>query len=119
MTEIIAYCGLDCGKCRAYIVTRKKNYTSAAEIARLWSNPEEGDYKPEDIWCDGCHSNRLHAFCVKCPVRICAKEREIENCSRCVDYPCVKLKSLWRSWIEASPSDARVNLDRIRAKTPP
>jgi hypothetical protein len=114
MTETVACCGLDCGKCRAYVATRRRDYASAAEIARLWSNPEEGDYKPEDIWCDGCHSDRLHAFCAKCPVRICAKEKGIENCGRCVDYPCGKLGSLWGSWIEASPAEARTNLDRVR-----
>jgi len=116
MTEgIMSCCGLDCSKCRAYVATRKKDRTSAAEIARLWSSPEEGDYKPEDIWCDGCHSNhRLHAFCVKCPVRACAKGKGLGNCGECGDYLCGKLKMLWGSWTEASPVEARTNLDRIK-----
>ncbi|MCX6648322.1 MAG: DUF3795 domain-containing protein [Candidatus Bathyarchaeota archaeon] len=115
MTEVVACCGLDCGKCRAYVATRKRDCASAAEIARVWSNPEEGDYKPEDIWCDGCHSGRLHAFCARCPVRACAKGKGLANCGKCSGYPCGKLESLWGSWIEASPVEARVNLDAVKA----
>jgi hypothetical protein len=121
MTEkIVACCGLDCSKCRAYLATRKGDDVSAAEIAKFWSNPEEGNYKPEDIWCNGCHSDRLHAFCAKCPVRACVKDKEFRNCSGCGDYPCGKLGSLWGSWIEASPVEAKANLDimRCEARTP-
>ena len=116
MTEsIVACCGLNCITCRAYLVTRKGDRASAAEIAALWSNQKEGNYKPEDVWCDGCHSDRLHAFCVKCPVRACTKERGLGNCGGCREYPCGKLKTLWESWIEASPLEARANLDRVRS----
>ena len=116
MTEgIMSCCGLDCSKCRAYVATRGSDYASATETARRWSNPEEGDYKPEDIWCDGCHSDhRLHAFCAKCPVRACAKGKGLDNCGGCGEYPCEKLGSLWGSWIEASPVESRTNLDRIK-----
>jgi hypothetical protein len=116
MTEgIMSCCGLDCSKCRAYVATRKRDYASAADTARLWSSPEEGDYKPEDIWCDGCHSQRLHAFCAKCPVRACAVGRGLHNCAGCGDYLCGKLNTLWGSWIDASPAEARTYLDRLKS----
>ena len=110
--SVIVCCGLDCGKCRAYLATRRIDRGTAAEIAKFWSNPEEDNYMPDDVWCDGCHSDRLQAFCSKCSVRICAKERRLENCGKCKEYPCEKFIPLWRSWVEVSPDEAKANLDR-------
>ena len=116
MTEIIAYCGLDCGKCRAFIATKTNNQKLAGEIAKLWSNSIEGIYTVDDIWCDGCNSNRLHGFCAKCPVRICANNRRLENCGECPDYLCDKLQDLYDSWIESSPLEAKKNLEKLRSE---
>ena len=112
---IMSCCGLDCLKCRAYIATRGNDIDLAKNIAAAWSNEEEGFYKPEDIWCDGCHSDhRVHTFCARCPVRACAKGSGLDNCGRCENYPCIRLKSLWDMWTEASPIEARTSLDRIK-----
>jgi hypothetical protein len=119
MTEALACCGLSCSDCRAYIATKNKDGRLAAEVAKAWSNPEEGNYKAEDIWCEGCSSGRLHGFCVKCPPRLCAKEKRLANCGLCKEYPCGKLEKLWGSWVEANPRLARANLDRVHARTPP
>jgi hypothetical protein len=112
--EIIACCGLNCASCRAYVATRKGDAASLAETARLWSNEGEGAYTAEDIPCEGCHSGRLHAFCARCPVRSCARGRGLGNCAGCGEYPCGRLEALWASWTEASPVEARANLERIR-----
>jgi hypothetical protein len=119
MTENIACCGLDCGKCRAYTATRRNDREMAGEIAKLWSSAIEGTYTADDIWCDGCHSDRLHGFCVRCPPRLCAKDKGLANCGVCGDYPCGKLEALYDFWIESSPAEARANLERVRARTPP
>jgi hypothetical protein len=119
MTDYVACCGLDCGSCRAYVATRSGDRALASEVAKAWSNPVEGNYTANDIWCDGCHSGRLHGFCLKCPVRLCAKGKRLANCGECRSYPCGPLEALWGSWVEASPLEAKRNLDRLRAKTPP
>ena len=115
----IAKCGLDCGKCRAYIATRTHDVALAAEVAEAWSNPVEGTYTADDIWCDGCHGERLHGFCLKCPVRLCAREKSLPNCGACGEYPCGKLEGLYRMWVESSPAEARANLRRIRSTSKP
>ena len=115
MTERIACCGLDCGACRAYIATKRNDRRLAAEIAKLWSNAIEGNYTVDDIWCDGCHSDRLHGFCAKCPVRICANNKGLMNCGECADYFCEKLGALYGSWVESSGVEAKANLDRLQA----
>jgi hypothetical protein len=119
MTENIAKCGLDCARCRAYIATRTNDRELAGEIAKLWSNAVEGTYTADDIWCDGCHGDRLHGWCLRCSVRLCARGKGLANCGACGDYPCVKLGRLWDSWVEASPPEAKANLERGRARTPP
>ncbi len=119
MTEVLGCCGLDCEKCRAYIATRNKDVKLAAELAKLWSISDDRNYKVEDIWCDGCHSGRLHGFCIRCPPRLCAKERKLANCGICKEYPCEKLEGVWKSWVESNPKAAKANLDRVRARTPP
>jgi hypothetical protein len=115
MAERIACCGLDCWVCRAYIATKSNDRKLATEIAKLWSNAIEGTYTVDDIWCDGCHSNRLHGFCAKCPVRICANGRRLRNCGECTDYSCDKLDALYDLWVESSPVNAKENLERLRA----
>jgi hypothetical protein len=116
VAEIIAYCGLDCGKCRAYIATKTNDEKVAGEIAGLWSNGIEGIYSVDDIWCDGCHSNRLHSFCANCPVRVCANDKGLANCGECVDFLCDKLQALYDSWIESSPLEAKMNLEKLQAE---
>lgn len=114
MTGMMAYCGLECSKCRAYAATRRNDREQADEIARLWSKGIEGTYSVEDIWCDGCHSDRLHRFCSRCQPRLCARDRGLVGCGFCVDYPCGKLMTLYDSWIESSPAEAKANLERVK-----
>jgi len=111
--KMLAICGLDCYACRAYIATRENNYSKLTEIAKLWSTPEEM-FKPEDIPCDGCYTERLHTFCNRCPARICANSRGIVNCGDCPEYACSKLESLWKSFATVQGEVARANLDEYR-----
>jgi hypothetical protein len=111
--EMLAVCGLDCSLCKGYIATKSHDYSKLAETARLWSR-HEVEYKPEDIPCDGCHTERLHAFCSRCPVRLCAKQRSLMNCGDCPEYTCDKLESLWR-WLSPGQGEAaKANLERYR-----
>jgi Protein of unknown function (DUF3795) len=111
--KMLAVCGLDCTTCRSYIATKENDYSKLAETAKLWSRPEE-EFIPEDIPCEGCHTERLHKFCRRCPVRLCAKPRSIINCGDCSEYTCGKLESLWK-WL--SPGQgiiAKANLEEYR-----
>jgi Protein of unknown function (DUF3795) len=110
MVEMIAYCGLDCSKCRAYMATMEKDQELVDDVAKLWSKGINGVYTASDIWCEGCKSDRLHSFCAKCQSRLCAKERKLDYCVLCEDYPCGKLDALYNSWIESSPMKAKANL---------
>jgi hypothetical protein len=93
MSEMIAYCGLDCSECKAFKATQKKDFERKKEIAKQWTEGLNVAFKPEDINCKGCKSDTLSGWCRKiCKIRPCAEEKKMKTCAHCDDYPCGKLK---------------------------
>jgi hypothetical protein len=78
-----AYCGLYCGGCTAFLATKENN---VATLAREW-NMEENDVK-----CLGCKSQTTAKFCTVCPLKECARDKGLEFCGECREYPCQKLE---------------------------
>jgi hypothetical protein len=111
MDNIIAYCGLDCSQCPAYIATQKGDPEEIAKVAKEWSS-EQLSFKPEELYCDGCNSNtRIFSWCKECPIRRCCQQKGFENCAYCEDYFCDKLKMTFDK-----SSSAKQRLDEIRDK---
>ena len=82
-TRMIAYCGLDCAECPAYIHTQANDMVELTKLAVQWSEQFKADITPEDCLCDGCTSEgRLGGYCGECPVRASAIERGVENCAQ-------------------------------------
>jgi len=93
MDKIIAYCGLYCSECPAYLATQSENREELEKVAKEWSNDSES-FKPEDIICDGCcQDNRIFGWCNDCPIRRCCREKGYENCAYCDDFFCENLKN--------------------------
>ena len=110
MSEMIAYCGLDCLKCNAFQVTREMDLERRKRLAEKWSEEKSIAFTPEDIDCDGCSSTRVSGWCRKiCEIRPCAEHRKVITCAHCVDYPCFNLKT----FLSKEP-EAMENLDKIR-----
>jgi hypothetical protein len=110
MSEMIAYCGLDCAECNAFKATLAKDSEWKKQLAKKWSEGLKVEFKPEDIDCDGCMSDRISGWCRKiCKMRPCAEEREVKTCAHCGDYPCGKLKE----FLSKEPI-ATKNLETIR-----
>jgi hypothetical protein len=111
--EIIAFCGLTCTECPAYIATLTNNRELMVKTARGWSTTDN-KIDPNEIVCDGClpTGERHNVFCRKCDVRICCQEKGLDNCSWCGEYVCDKLEGLWE--IINSP-DAKIKLDDLRS----
>ena len=51
--RIIAYCGLDCAECPAYIATRAGDEARLAETATEWSS-DDYPVSAAEVPCDGC-----------------------------------------------------------------
>jgi hypothetical protein len=93
MDRMIAFCGLTCTDCPAFIATGKDDDLERKKVAELWSKEFNCKIKPEDINCDGClvESDRVFNYCKVCEIRKCGQEKEVKNCAYCVDYACEKL----------------------------
>jgi len=110
MEKIIAYCGINCSECPAYLATQKGDSKEIKKVAKEWSS-EEMSFKPKDIYCDGCTSEGKHfSWCSKCPIRSCCQEKGLINCAYCNDYFCDNLKMTF----ERTPS-AKERLDEIKS----
>lgn len=110
MSEIIAYCGLDCGKCEAFAATQANDLERKTEMAKRWTEGLDVEFKPEDIDCIGCKSAKISGWCTKiCRIRPCAEAKCVQTCAHCDDYPCTQLKH----FLSNEPKAAR-NLEGIR-----
>lgn len=112
MGKIIAYCGLDCSVCPAYVATINNNDAARAAVAEQWSREFGNEIKPEDVNCDGClsKSGRHIGYCGMCEIRKCGSEKVVENCAYCSDYSCEKISAFHEN---AGP--AKATLDDIKA----
>jgi len=113
---MLAYCGLNCQTCPIYLATRQEDLVEQsrmrAEIARLCKEHYGLDYAMKDITdCDGCHTEGMPLFsaCQNCPIRNCAREKQLENCAVCPDYACEKLERFF-----VSEPSVRKRLEAIR-----
>jgi len=108
---MIAYCGLVCTECLAYIATRQDDDEKRVKVAGIWSKQFKAAIKPEDINCDGCLSSggRLFSHCKVCKIRSCAGEKGLPNCAHCADFACKEVDFI----LKAVPG-AKDTLEEIR-----
>lgn len=112
--RIIAYCGMNCAECEAYIAFKKDDDELRSKTAEKWTSMFEKSFTPEDINCAGCiNTDGVHVeFCNICEIRKCGQNREVVNCAHCDEYPCQKLLDFFP---KVAPG-AKDTLDEIRTK---
>lgn len=90
MSKMQAYCGLDCGACEAYLATQSGDPAALEAVVVKWQAEYSPDITLDAVACDGClsDSGRLCSYCGQCPIRACARERQVANCAQCNDYGC-------------------------------
>jgi len=111
MEKMIAYCGIVCTECPAYIATQNDDVEGRQKVAEMWSQQFNAPVTADDCICDGClATTRLGAHCRVCEIRACGMERAVVNCAHCDDYGCEKLEG----FLVYVP-DARNVLEGIRA----
>ena len=108
MKEMIAYCGLDCGKCDAYLATLHNDADLREKTAKLWSELNGVTIFPEHINCQGCRANGVKTvFCENlCEIRKCAADKSIETCGDCPELTDCQTVAA----IIANNAEARENL---------
>lgn len=87
MKDIIAYCGLDCEKCDAYLATINDDQALREKTAKLWAELNDAPILPEHINCEGCRVNGAKTvYCDSlCAIRQCALKKGVITCGRCAD----------------------------------
>ena len=113
MGKIIAYCGLICTDCPAYIATQADDNAARERVAAQWREEYNApDITAESINCDGCLGDKGRKFthCFNCEMRACGMERGVVNCAHCADYACEKLEGFF-----GFVPEARVVLDGVRS----
>lgn len=94
MNKMIAFCGLNCEKCDAYVATKKNDNALREKTAKLWSELNQAEILPEHINCEGCRMNGAKTvFCESlCEIRKCAQIKALESCAACTEKAeCKKL----------------------------
>jgi len=112
MDRIIAYCGLVCTGCPAYVATQANDQAALEQVAAQWREEYNApDITVESVICDGClpSDGRHCSHCFECEVRACGIERGVVNCAHCADYACEKLEGFF-----GFAPDARAVLDEVR-----
>ncbi|MBA7510106.1 hypothetical protein ES705_02081 [subsurface metagenome] len=90
MKEMIGYCGYNCHLCAA----RSDDPVIRQKMVDGWKKIlGHENYTAENVRCDGCKSNGRIAD-KECKARPCAKEKGIEHCAYCDEFPCDKIKYL-------------------------
>lgn len=87
MRTMIAYCGLDCEKCDAYLATINDDQALREKTAKLWAELNQAPILPEHINCQGCRADGIKTvFCDSlCEIRRCALKKGVETCGDCPD----------------------------------
>ncbi len=87
MRDMIAYCGLDCEKCDAYLATINDDWALREKTAKLWAQLNNAPILPEHINCQGCRVKGIKTlFCDSlCSIRKCALKKGVVTCGDCND----------------------------------
>jgi hypothetical protein len=98
MCSIIAYCGLNCHECGAYLATITNDDDKRQAVAEQWSKENHTDIKPADINCTGCLTigEIIFSHCKVCEIRLCGIQKKVANCAHCDEYVCEKLEKFFQ-----------------------
>jgi len=109
--KMIAYCGLDCGKCPAFYAAERLTIKERQKIADQWKQEYNADMTAKDIDCVGClPTDGIHVgHCSVCEIRLCGLKRDITTCADCNEYACSRLTDFFKH-----VPDAEKNLEMLK-----
>ena len=105
---MIAYCGLDCEKCDAYLATIHDDQALREKTAKLWSELNHAPILPEHINCEGCRADGVKTvYCENlCAIRQCALKKGVATCGDCTELEACRTVGM----IFSNNPDAQENL---------
>jgi hypothetical protein len=89
--KMIGYCGYNCYLCAA----RSDDINLRQKLVDAWRKYLGHEiYTAENVACEGCKSKGDKIADKNCKARPCAREKGLESCAQCNDFPCNKVKHL-------------------------
>ncbi len=124
MEPRIAFCGVSCSECPAYVATQADDHEALEHVLGKWRAYFHAPHLVvADILCDSCQmkGGRLNGYCQHCAIRPCALERGVSTCAQCDQYPCAELERLLGLCDKLEgffgyARPARATLDSLRAR---
>ena len=86
----LCYCGHDCSRCVTYQATLTDS-DELRERSRKFYKEFGFDLPLSEFNCNGGRSDNIFKLCRDCLWMKCCRERGINACRDCVDYPCASL----------------------------
>ncbi len=83
--QLASPCGLYCGACGIYMATNENDGKLREKFSKAYGS------SIEDTKCLGCLSedtDSIYIYCKVCPIKTCVKQKNIEGCFQCDDFPC-------------------------------
>ena len=108
MNNMIAYCGLNCEECDAYLATINDDQVLREKTAKKWAQLNNVPILPEHINCEGCRVKGVKTvYCDSlCAIRQCAMKKGMVTCGDCQELEtCPKV-----GIVISNNSDALKNL---------
>lgn len=89
--KMIGYCGYNCYLCAA----RSDDIEVRQKLVNAWRKYlGHENYTAENVACEGCKSKGNKIADKSCKARPCARDKGLESCAQCNDFPCNKVKHL-------------------------
>jgi hypothetical protein len=89
--KMIGYCGYNCYLCAA----RSDDINLRQKMVDAWRKYlGHENYTAENVACEGCKSKGDKIADKICKARPCAREKGLDSCAQCDDFPCNKVKHL-------------------------
>ena len=87
MEKMIAYCGLDCAGCGAYLAMKNDDQALREKTAAEWTTAHGFNFTPDMINCSSCKGSGVQVgHCSECEIRKCASGKGVVNCGACGEF---------------------------------
>ncbi|MBN2379955.1 DUF3795 domain-containing protein [candidate division WOR-3 bacterium] len=85
MDDLTGYCGLYCGACSFKVAFDEQDHSHLENLPPRLSKYAEAPPR----FCPGCRNPK--SLCTECGIRDCARERSLDHCGICSEFPCSRI----------------------------
>lgn len=99
LISLPCYCGHDCARCITYIATLRNDENLRRQSQSFYIERFGLDIPLEKFNCEGGRSKNVFELCKECPFVKCCKERSVDSCSKCPEYPCKEISDYQAKYV--------------------